>query len=88
MSAVAKPVRRARILDVTHEQYLADPCATPSLNQSTAHVMLTKSPLHAWHQHPRLGKARYRWDIVRALPPMRRTRDRSEAEAFLRDLRA
>jgi ATP-dependent DNA helicase DinG len=37
---------------------------------------------------PRLGKARYRWDIVRALPPMRRTRDRSEAEAFLRDLRA
>jgi len=35
----------------------------------------------------RLGKARYRWDIVKALPPMRRTRDRSEVEAFLRDLR-
>lgn len=33
---------------------------------------------------PRLAKASYRWDIVRALPPMRRTRDRSEAEAFLR----
>jgi ATP-dependent DNA helicase DinG len=29
---------------------------------------------------------RYRWDIVRALPPMRRTRDRAEAEAFLRAL--
>lgn len=36
----------------------------------------------------RLGKARYRWDIVKALPPMRRTRERSEVEAFLRDLRA
>jgi ATP-dependent DNA helicase DinG len=36
---------------------------------------------------PRLGKARYRWDIVKALPPMRRTRERSEVEAFLRELR-
>jgi ATP-dependent DNA helicase DinG len=36
---------------------------------------------------PRLGTARYRWDIVKALPPMRRTRDRAEAEAFLRELR-
>jgi ATP-dependent DNA helicase DinG len=32
----------------------------------------------------RLGMARYRWDIVRALPPMRRTRDRAEVEEFLR----
>ncbi len=36
---------------------------------------------------PRLGTARYRWDIVKALPPMRRTRDRAEVEAFLRGLR-
>jgi ATP-dependent DNA helicase DinG len=35
---------------------------------------------------PRLGTARYRWDIVRALPPMRRTRDRAEAERFLQSL--
>jgi len=35
---------------------------------------------------PRLARARYRWDLVRALPPMRRTKDRSEAEAFLRDI--
>ena len=34
----------------------------------------------------RLGTATYRWDIVRALPPMRRTRDRAEVEAFLADL--
>jgi ATP-dependent DNA helicase DinG len=37
---------------------------------------------------PRLAtNQRYRWDIVRALPPMRRTRQRSEAEEFLRSLR-
>ena len=35
---------------------------------------------------PRLGTARYRWDIVKALPPMKRTRNRADAEAFLRDL--
>ena len=35
---------------------------------------------------PRLGTAGYRWDIVRALPPMRRTRDRAEVEAFLREI--
>ena len=37
---------------------------------------------------PRLAKAGYRWDVVRALPPMRRTRHREEAEAFLRSLTA
>ncbi|MDO8361416.1 MAG: ATP-dependent DNA helicase [Actinomycetota bacterium] len=35
---------------------------------------------------PRLGKANYRWDIVKALPPMKRTRHRAEAEAFLREI--
>ena len=35
---------------------------------------------------PRLGKANYRWDIVKALPPMKRTRHRADAEAFLRDI--
>jgi ATP-dependent DNA helicase DinG len=35
---------------------------------------------------PRLARAGYRWDIVRALPPMRRTRHRHEAEAFLRGI--
>jgi ATP-dependent DNA helicase DinG len=32
----------------------------------------------------RLGTARYRWQIISALPPMRRTRERSEAVDFLR----
>jgi ATP-dependent DNA helicase DinG len=35
---------------------------------------------------PRLGTARYRWDIVKALPPMKRTRHRAEVEAFLRGI--
>ena len=35
----------------------------------------------------RLGTARYRWDIVSALPPMRRTRDRADVETFLREIR-
>jgi ATP-dependent DNA helicase DinG len=36
---------------------------------------------------PRLGTARYRWSVVSALPPMRRTRDRAEVETFLHELR-
>jgi ATP-dependent DNA helicase DinG len=35
---------------------------------------------------PRLATARYRWDLVRALPPMARTRHRSEVETFLASL--
>ncbi len=34
----------------------------------------------------RLGTARYRWDIIGALPPMRRTRERAEVEEFLRQI--
>ncbi len=37
---------------------------------------------------PRLSKAGYGWDIVKALPPMRRTRHRAEAEEFLRSITA
>ena len=36
----------------------------------------------------RLGKASYRWSLVNALPPMRRTRERSEVEKFLAPLAA
>lgn len=37
------------------EQYHADPCAQPSLSSSIARILLEKSPLHAWHAHPRLN---------------------------------
>jgi ATP-dependent DNA helicase DinG len=36
----------------------------------------------------RLGTASYRWQIINALPPMRRTKERGEVEAFLRDITA
>lgn len=36
----------------------------------------------------RLGAARYRWDIIKALPPMHRTRERAEVEAFLSSIAA
>ncbi|HSP02462.1 MAG TPA: ATP-dependent DNA helicase [Acidimicrobiales bacterium] len=36
---------------------------------------------------PRLATAGYRWDLIRGLPPMRRTKDRSEVLALLGELR-
>ena len=36
---------------------------------------------------PRLAKAGYRWDMVRALPPMRRTKDPAEARRTLEAIR-
>jgi ATP-dependent DNA helicase DinG len=36
----------------------------------------------------RLAKARYRWSLINALPPMRRTRHRSDVEAFLAQIHA
>jgi ATP-dependent DNA helicase DinG len=36
----------------------------------------------------RLGKASYRWELVNALPPMKRTRSREEVVAFLAALRS
>lgn len=48
----------ARILNVTPAEYLADPCATPSLSSSIAHTIVARSPLHAWSEHPRFGNQR------------------------------
>jgi len=41
-------------------KYHADPCPVPSLTSSIAHVLTSKSPLHAWTLHPRLGGKRRR----------------------------
>jgi hypothetical protein len=41
--------------DMTAADYHADPCPNPSLTQSVAKVLLQRSPLHAWHAHPRLN---------------------------------
>lgn len=39
------------------EAYFADPCPTPSLNQTVAKLLLERSPLHAKFAHPRLAVA-------------------------------
>lgn len=41
--------------DVPSAVYFADPVPQPSLTQSIAKVLIERSPLHAWHEHPRLG---------------------------------
>ena len=42
-------------LDMSSATYFADPCPAPSLTQSVAKILLDRSPLHAWHAHPRLN---------------------------------
>lgn len=41
--------------DVPHAVYHADPCVRPSLSSSVAKVLLSRSPLHAYLEHPQLG---------------------------------
>lgn len=41
--------------DMTEADYRADCCPVPSLTQSIAKILLDRSPLHAWHAHPRLN---------------------------------
>jgi hypothetical protein len=58
MNAVAKEKPLARILNCTLDEYYADPCEVPSLSQSIAKTIVTKSALHAWTEHPRFGANR------------------------------
>lgn len=52
MSRITKP---GLYPEMSSDDYHADPCPTPALSQSIAKVLLDRSPLHAWHQHPRLN---------------------------------
>jgi hypothetical protein len=45
----------ARILECSTVEYLNDPLPTPSLSSSLAHTLISRSPLHAFLQHPKLG---------------------------------
>jgi hypothetical protein len=45
----------AHRLNVTEEEYHADPCASPSLSHSLAHVLTSQTPAHLYRVHPRLG---------------------------------
>ena len=42
-------------LDIPNADYHADPCERPSLSSSIAKILVTRTPLHAWEAHPRLG---------------------------------
>jgi hypothetical protein len=46
----------ARIIECSEKEYHADPCAVASLSQSIGHILVSKSPVHAWAAHPKLGK--------------------------------
>lgn len=37
------------------DDYHADPCPVASLSSGVARTLLARSPLHAWHEHPRLN---------------------------------
>jgi hypothetical protein len=41
--------------DVPMADYVADPCPEPSLSKGVVKTLIEKSPLHAYHEHPRLG---------------------------------
>ena len=43
------------IHEMNDNTYHADPCPEPSLSSGVARTLYERSPLHAYHQHPRLG---------------------------------
>ena len=44
------------IHDMPAEQYHADPCPMPSLSNSIAQILISRSPMHAWMAHPKLNQ--------------------------------
>ena len=43
------------IYTIPLQDYISDPCVTPSLSAGVAHALISQSPLHAWMKHPRLN---------------------------------
>jgi ATP-dependent DNA helicase DinG len=83
------------LLQARREQAGADafaridlPRATTLLAQGTGRLIRTATDRGVVAVlDPRLAKASYRWDVVRALPPMRRTKDPEVALEALRAIR-
>jgi hypothetical protein len=44
------------IYDISMDEYVADPCEEPSVSTKVVMNVNTRSPKHAWLDHPRLGK--------------------------------
>jgi hypothetical protein len=51
----ADPITAPGIYEMTHERYLSDPVIVPSLNNSTAKLLVELSPMHARASHPRFN---------------------------------
>lgn len=70
--------------------YLADPCPEPSFTSSAANAIISRSPLHAWHEHPRLNPGhteehRKAMDIGTAVHSMFLQNDESQFVIIERD---
>lgn len=63
------------------------PKAATMLAQGTGRLIRTRSDRGVVAVlDPRLNTARYRWDLIKALPPLQRTRSLAEVEEFLRHI--
>jgi hypothetical protein len=45
----------ARLIEMSEDQYHADPCDRPSLSNSIAKIIVEETPLQAYLKHPKLG---------------------------------
>lgn len=41
--------------DISLDAYVGDPCDAPSLSSGIAHMLVSRSPRHAWQAHPKLN---------------------------------
>jgi len=48
-------IKKPGFYEMSDAQYHADPCPTPSLSATIAKIMVTRSPAHAYWEHPRLN---------------------------------
>jgi PDDEXK-like domain of unknown function (DUF3799) len=48
-------IKEPGLYEITDDQYFSDPCPQPSLTQSIAKILLSRSPMHAAHAHPRIN---------------------------------
>lgn len=55
MNTSAASITGPGVYDIPEADYHSDPCPVPSLSRSIAHTLLTRSPKHAWMEHPRLN---------------------------------
>lgn len=49
-------IKKPGVYWIAADAYHADPCASPSLSSTIGELLIERSPLHAWFNHPRLNK--------------------------------